>query len=65
MDTLHGDQSQIYRVFQTDETNFNPHFFRRPQKCRELNNLHTTMFIVSALMSTPVTRLHKTWKVRG
>ncbi|KAG0055799.1 hypothetical protein BGZ83_007379 [Gryganskiella cystojenkinii] len=31
-------------------------------KCRELNNLHTTMFIVSALTSKPVTRLKKTWK---
>ncbi|GJJ69597.1 hypothetical protein EMPS_01944 [Entomortierella parvispora] len=38
-------------------------FIEVAMKCRELNNLHTTMFIVSALSSTPVTRLYKTWKL--
>ncbi|CAO3575160.1 unnamed protein product [Mortierella alpina] len=31
--------------------------------CRSLNNLHTAMFIVSALSSTPVQRLTSTWKL--
>ncbi|KAI1316458.1 hypothetical protein EDD11_009948 [Mortierella claussenii] len=31
--------------------------------CRSLNNLHTCMFIVSALISTPVRRLTMTWKI--
>ncbi|ORZ12497.1 hypothetical protein BCR41DRAFT_356180 [Lobosporangium transversale] len=31
--------------------------------CRSLNNLHTCMFIVSALISTPVRRLAATWKL--
>ncbi|KAG0372297.1 hypothetical protein BGX24_000440, partial [Mortierella sp. AD032] len=31
--------------------------------CRTLNNLHTAMFIVSALTSKPVRRLSSTWKL--
>ncbi|KAF9415896.1 hypothetical protein BGZ94_010363 [Podila epigama] len=31
--------------------------------CRSLNNLHTAMFILSALGSTPVRRLHASWKL--
>ncbi|KAG0018611.1 hypothetical protein BGZ81_010161 [Podila clonocystis] len=31
--------------------------------CRSLNNLHTAMFILSALSSTPVRRLHASWKL--
>ncbi|KAG0279316.1 hypothetical protein BGZ95_001618 [Linnemannia exigua] len=31
--------------------------------CRTLNNLHTSMFIVSALTSKPVRRLSSTWKL--
>ncbi|KAF9955177.1 hypothetical protein BGZ72_003949 [Mortierella alpina] len=31
--------------------------------CRSLNNLHTAMFIISALSSTPVQRLTATWKL--
>ncbi|KAF9955189.1 hypothetical protein BGZ70_010327 [Mortierella alpina] len=31
--------------------------------CRSLNNLHTAMFIISALSSTPVQRLTSTWKL--
>ncbi|KAG0213942.1 hypothetical protein BGX28_003120 [Mortierella sp. GBA30] len=31
--------------------------------CRSLNNLHTAMFIISALTSTPVRRLISTWKL--
>ncbi|KAF9180685.1 hypothetical protein BGZ50_006044 [Haplosporangium sp. Z 11] len=31
--------------------------------CRSLNNLHTAMFIISALTSTPVRRLTSTWRL--
>ncbi|KAF9354030.1 hypothetical protein BGX26_008204 [Mortierella sp. AD094] len=31
--------------------------------CRDLSNLHTAMFIISALISPPVRRLHATWKM--
>ncbi|KAF9543040.1 hypothetical protein EC957_001324 [Mortierella hygrophila] len=31
--------------------------------CRQLNNLHTSMFIVSALTSKPVRRLNSSWKL--
>ncbi|KAF8935464.1 hypothetical protein BGZ47_009922, partial [Haplosporangium gracile] len=31
--------------------------------CRQLNNLHTSMFIVSALTSKPVRRLSSSWKL--
>ncbi|KAG0266652.1 hypothetical protein BG011_001499 [Mortierella polycephala] len=31
--------------------------------CRSLNNLHTAMFIISALTSTPVRRLASTWRL--
>ncbi|KAF9908440.1 hypothetical protein EC991_009793 [Linnemannia zychae] len=31
--------------------------------CRNLNNLHTSMFIISALTSKPVRRLSSTWKL--
>src|SRR5690554_3370014 len=33
------------------------------QICRSLNNLHTAMFIISALTSTPVRRLASTWRL--
>ncbi|KAG0239117.1 hypothetical protein BGX31_003023, partial [Mortierella sp. GBA43] len=38
-------------------------FIEVARTCRELNNLHTCMFIVSALTSTPVRRLSSTWKM--
>ncbi|KAF9174083.1 hypothetical protein BGX21_000941 [Mortierella sp. AD011] len=31
--------------------------------CRDLSNLHTAMFIISALISPPVRRLHASWKM--
>ncbi|KAK3812948.1 MAG: ras guanine nucleotide exchange factor domain-containing protein [Benniella sp.] len=38
-------------------------FIEVAKTCRELNNLHTCMFIISALTSTPVRRLSATWKL--
>ncbi|KAF9438887.1 hypothetical protein BGZ76_003573 [Entomortierella beljakovae] len=31
--------------------------------CRDLNNFHTCMFITLAIISSPVKRLHSTWKL--
>ncbi|KAG0352578.1 hypothetical protein BGZ54_002682, partial [Gamsiella multidivaricata] len=38
-------------------------FIEVAKNCRELNNLHTAMFIVSALISTPVRRLNLAWRM--
>ncbi|KAF2198072.1 ras GEF [Delitschia confertaspora ATCC 74209] len=37
------------------------HFVQVAEKCRQLNNFSTPLAIVSALMSSPISRLNRTW----